>query len=207
MRIKVGVACALALLLAACAPTASKSFGLFLSRANAQGVPLLIYAYGVPGEIAVSTGKGAVPVYVQFVVTANMPIRHIRFTLLGFTTRGDAVRNNNGLRWAVVMTGPGPFSPGRNYEVNSFHSTPAGFPGGNVACVKLTAMQIVYANGQSRSYHAGELTPLLLPPLRRGCHNQGITVSWPRGVYRAAASAPAATKGAKARKDSQYPLR
>ncbi len=114
--------------LTACAPSAHEMFGRQLDQAREQRLPLLIYAFGVPGEIAAGNNKTAVPVYVQFVVTGGRPLSSVRFTLAGYTWRGYPVRSDDGRIKAVVMTGPGPFLPGDNYEVNSFHTTPADSP-------------------------------------------------------------------------------
>lgn len=167
----------LATLAAACAPTARQSFGPLLVQAKDAGVPVLVYAYGVPGRIAVAGNKSAVPVYIQFVVTGERPIQSIRFTLLGYTPRGVAVRSRGGLRTAVILIGPGPFDPEKNYEVNTFHTDPAGFPGDSVACVELASMQIEFADGQTRDYDADGLESLLLPSLRHGCGDQGPPVN------------------------------
>ncbi|MGH8426602.1 MAG: hypothetical protein ACRES7_01295 [Gammaproteobacteria bacterium] len=175
------VVIALALATAACAPTAKQAFGPLLVRAQTQGLPVLVYAYGVPGQISVAGSNSAVPVYVQFVVTADKPIQRVQFTLVGYSTRGNLVRGQQGLGIAVVLIGPGPFDPTKNYEVNSFHSSPAGFPGGDVACVVLAKMEILYADGRKQNYEAEALNPLLLPALRKGCGDQGPPVNFMAG--------------------------
>lgn len=169
--------------IAACAPTAREMFGPQLDHARSQGSPLVIYAYGVPGPIAVGKRGAAVPVYVQFVVTSPQPLRHVQFLLVGHSTRGIPVRAPNGKIRAVVLNGPGPFSPGGNYEINSFRVRPAGFPGGDVACVELARVKLRYADGQKRVYDVRALQSLLLPPLRRQCPDQGPTVYMKSGGY------------------------
>ncbi|MGH8162183.1 MAG: hypothetical protein ACRESR_08605 [Gammaproteobacteria bacterium] len=165
-----------ALCLAACAPTARTFFGQRLDLARSQRLPLLIYALGVPGEIDVAGNKTAVPVYVQFIVTSQKPLHSVRFTLVGYTKRGIPVRNDDGEIKAVVMTGPGPFKPGGNYEVNSFHAIPAGFPGGDVGCIEPVQIVILYANGEEKTYNGQSLQALLMPPLRRYCEDHGPPV-------------------------------
>lgn len=171
---------ALALAATACAPTARQAFGPQLDRARADGVPLLVYALGVPGEIAVGNLGTAVPVYVQFVVTGKKPLAKVRFTLTGYTVRGIPVRAR-GLQSAIELTGPGVFNPDGNYEVNSFHARPAGFPGGDVACIELVRLEVFYADGARRIYDAKTLRPLMLPALRRGCTDQGPPVNYMAG--------------------------
>jgi hypothetical protein len=162
--------------LAGCAPSAREAFGDRLDQAQAAGVPLVVYAFGVPGEMAVGSDKTAVPVYVQFVVTSKIPLKSVRFTLVGYTTRGNPVRTNDGKIEAVVMTGPGPFDFGGNYEVNSFDARPAGFPGGEVGCIEPLQVVIRYANGEHKNYGPQALDALLLPGLRKRCNDQGLPV-------------------------------
>ncbi|MGH8224711.1 MAG: hypothetical protein ACRER1_00965 [Gammaproteobacteria bacterium] len=168
---------AFAFVATACAPTARQAFGPRLDQARADGIPLLVYALGVPGEIAVGTGHTAVPVYVQFVVTSKRSLANVRFTLTGYTVRGIPVRRR-GLQRAIELLGPGVFNPDGNYEVNTFHTRPAGFPGGDVACVEIVRMEILYADGERKSYDAKALRALLLPSLRKGCGDQGPTVNY-----------------------------
>ncbi|MGH8274966.1 MAG: hypothetical protein ACRES9_12085 [Gammaproteobacteria bacterium] len=164
--------------LAACAPTAREAFGPRLDQARAEGLPLLIYAFGVPGEISLGPAGTAVPVYVQFVVTSDQPLKSVRFTLVGYTKRGLPVRTNDGRIKAVVMTGPGPFRPNGNYEINSFHASPAGFPGGDVGCIEPIRITVRYADGERRRYVAQALDTLLLPSLRGYCVDQGPPVNF-----------------------------
>ncbi len=171
---------ALALVATACAPTARQAFGPRLDQARAEGIPLVVYALGVPGEIEVMGAKTAVPVYVQFVVTSERPLANVRFTLTGYTVRGLAVRSH-GLHQAIELIGPGVFNPDGNYEVNSFHARPAGFPGGDVACIEMVRLEILYADGERKSYDAKALRALLLPALRKGCGDQGPGVNFMAG--------------------------
>lgn len=167
---------ALMLLLSGCALTARQAFGPELDRARKNNVPVLIYALGVPGQIVANTGKIATPVYVQFVVTASTPIDGLRFVLAGYTVRGYPARNRQGRPLALVLIGRGPFLPERNYEVNSFHAIPAGFPGAGVACIRLDRLSVMYPDGHRQAYASKYLAPLLLAPLRHGCHNRGLEV-------------------------------
>lgn len=167
----------LGFVLAACAPTAREALGPQLALARAAGQPVLIYAFGVPGQISVGASKSAVPVYVQFVVTSPQSLKNVRFTLSGYSARGIAVRGHDGGHLKVLLLGPGPFEPENNYEVNSFHSRPAGFPGGDVACVELTAMEVTYADGRRATYSAARLDPLLVAALRGRCEDQGPQVN------------------------------
>lgn len=161
---------------AGCAPTARQALGPELARARAAGAPVLIYALGVPGQVETSSSQLAVPVYIQFVVTSRDPIGNIRFTFAAYSQRGNAVIAHDGNRMGLLLVGPGPFDPNHNYEVNTFHSTPAGFPGGSVACVSLQKMEITFVDGEHETYGPESLPPALMPPLRRGCDDQGIVV-------------------------------
>lgn len=165
-----------ALLLSACAPTANDALAPELSRARAAGLPMLVYAFGVPGQIQVGV-QTAVPVYVQFVVTAGEPLKNVRFFLAGYSPRGIPVLGHMGTHLEVELLGRGPFSPRINYEVNSFHSRPAGFPGGDVACVELRGIEVTYANGRRREFGPRSLDPLLVAPLRRECGDTGPEVN------------------------------
>ncbi len=165
-----------ALLLGGCAPTARQAFGPELARARKNNIPVLVYALGVPGQIAVATGKIATPVYVQFVVTASTPIQSVRFILGGYTVRGHPARNRHGWPLVLVLIGHGPFLPDKNYEVNSFHAVPAGFPGAGVVCIRLERLSVIYPGGRRQAYAGRRVMPLLLASLRRGCRNQGLEV-------------------------------
>src|SRR5690625_2413679 len=140
----------LAGLCAACALSAREAFGPRLDQAAARGVPILVYTYGVPGEIAVGKGRTAVPVYIQFVVTGERSLRRVQFLFVGYSRRGHPVRQSNGKIRALSLKSTANFEPDRNYEVNSFHARPAGFPGGNVACIKLVRVKLFYAEATSR---------------------------------------------------------
>ncbi len=166
-------------ILTGCASTPEQSFGPALSRAHAAGLPLLVYALGVPGQILTHDSHTAVPVYIQFVVTSHHPLKRVTFTLAGYTARGIAVRARDGKPVRMTLIGPGPFRPSGNYEVNSFHSRPAGFPGGAVACVELLDMAVTYVNGQNRHYalHPDDANGPLLGRLSDRCADQGPTVS------------------------------
>lgn len=170
-------ALAMLALLAACAPTPREAFGTSLDRAQAQGQPLLIYTYGVPGVVAVGTTGAVVPVYMQFVVTGGRPLKHVQFVLVGHGARGIPIRSRNGQIEAVVLNGPGLFKAGQNYEVNSYSARPVGFPGGAVACVDLVRVKVVYANGERKTYTGLALQKLLLPSLRRNCPDMGVQVN------------------------------
>lgn len=168
---------AAALTISACAPTAQQAFSGQLAHARARGTPFLIYAFGVPGEIQAAGDETAVPVYVQFVVTSPKPLAQVEFTLVGYSQRGKPIRRH-GKPMAVVLIGPGPFDPEGNYEVNSFHAQPAGFPGGDVACVELAGARITYRNGENVSFDVEQLRASLLPVLRKkGCTDRGPEVS------------------------------
>lgn len=171
---------ALALLATACAPTARQAFGPRINRARTEGIPLLVYALGVPGEIQTEGANTAVPVYVQFIVTSEEPLAKVRFTLAGYTVRGLPVRTH-GVQRAIELIGPGLFHPEGNYEVNSFHARPAGFPGGDVDCIKMVQMEVFYINGKRKVYDARALQRLLLPPLRKGCGDRGPPVDFVDG--------------------------
>jgi hypothetical protein len=166
----------LAVALCACAPSARQVFGDHLEKARAAGLPLVIYAFGVPGEIRVGVYKTAVPVYVQFVVTSAVPLQSVRFVFTGYSKRGTAVRANNGKIEAIAMISSGPFRPGGNYEVNSFHARPAGFPGGSVGCIEPVRVTIRYAGGKNKTFVPPALAALLLPDLRAHCEDQGPPV-------------------------------
>lgn len=168
---------AVALIVCGCAPSADQALHEDLTSARAKGVPFLIYAFGVPGEIQATDTRTAVPVYVQFVVTSRKPLARVEFLLLGYSQRGIKVRRH-GKPMAVTLIGPGPFRPDGNYEVNSFHAQPAGFPGGDVACVELAGARVTYRNGENVWLGVDELRMSLLPVLRkRGCTDQGPVVS------------------------------
>lgn len=164
---------ALATFLTACAPTAREAFGPRLDQAHAQGLPMVIYAYGVPGTIAVGVSDRAVPVYIQFVVTSDITLKQVQFLFIGHAARGMPIRASDGRIQAVELYGPGPFRPGKNYEVNTFRVQPAGFPGSKVACVELVQVKLLYAGGHRETYGKQALQSLLLPPLRGECADQG----------------------------------
>lgn len=168
---------AVALILCGCATSANRALHGELISARDKGAPFLIYAFGVPGEIQSTNTTTAVPVYVQFVVTSAKPLERVEFLLLAYSQRGTKVRRN-GRPMALTLIGPGPFNPDGNYEVNSFHARPAGFPGGDVACVELAGARVTYGDGENVWLGAGELRMSLLPVLRnRDCVDQGPNVS------------------------------
>lgn len=160
----------------ACSIYESSSLGPELARAKAAGAPILIYAIGVPGEIPVGEQRTAVPVYIQFLVTSEQPIKRIRFFFAAYSRRGHPVLNHQGQHLQMILIGPGQFAPGGNYEVNSFHSNPAGFPGGSVACVELRSMVLTYNDGQRQDFDRSSLVTTLVPPLRRDCRDKGPSV-------------------------------
>lgn len=166
-------------LLGACTLSAKHALGPNLAHARASGAPLLIYALGVPGEIQTRADRIRVPVYVQFVVTGSEKLSRVEFTLTGYTVRGLPIRKH-GRRVAIQLIGPGPFLPNRIYEVNSFHSRPAGFPGSAVACVALFEAQITYPGGERKTLSSKGLRDSLVPALRKGCSDRGPTVD---GVF------------------------
>jgi len=159
-----------------CSIYKASSLGADFANAKAAGAPILIYAIGVPGQIPVSWNQTAVPVYIQFLVTANQPIKRIRFFFTAYSQRGRPVLNGRGEHLEMVLTGPGQFTPGGNYEVNSFHSTPAGFPGGEVACVELRRMTLTYNDGRRKSFNHSLLVSTIAPPLRHRCMDKGPKV-------------------------------
>lgn len=173
---KATVLVAACLVLGGCAPTAHRVLGPELARARADGAPVLIYALGVPGQIVTPKSRVAVPVYIQFVVTSRNPIDEISFRLTGYSPRGMPVLGRDGGHMSILLLGQGPFTPDGNYEVNSFHSSPAGFPGGNVACISLTLMEVTFVNGQRAVYGPTDLHTSMTPQLRKGCGDQGIQV-------------------------------
>ncbi len=144
---------------------------------------MIIYAYGVPGEIAVGRGHTAVPVYVQFVVTGGQTLQRVRFLLVGYSKRGHPVRQSNGKIMAIRLNSTASFKAGDNYEVNSFHARPAGFPGGMVACVQLIGVSLLFVDGKSRTFDVGELQALLLPALRGRCPDLGPALYMKRREY------------------------
>ncbi len=159
-----------------CSIYKSSSLGPDLAKAKAAGAPILIYAIGVPGQIPVSGNRTAVPVYIQFLVASEQPIERIRFFFTAYSQRGRPVLNQRGQHLEMVLISPGKFSPGGNYEVNSFHSTPAGFPGGSVACVELRSMILTYSDGKKQHFTRSSLLTAILPPLRRHCTDKGPRV-------------------------------
>jgi len=168
---------AMTLALSGCYLSVDTALGPNLDRARVENAPVLIYAIGVPGEISVpGSTHSAVPVYVQFFVTGKRPIERIRFALLAYSRRGDPVLDHNGYQLQMILIGPGTFDPNRLYEVNSFESRPAGFPGGEVACVELRRMTVIYANGNEKAYTPPHLDIALTPQLRRGCTDKGFSI-------------------------------
>lgn len=136
---------------------------------------MVIYAYGVPGEIAVGRERTAVPVYVQFVVTSPQALKRVQFLLVGYSQRGHPVRKAGKIR-AIRLKSIASFQPGRSYEVNSFHVRPAGFPGGMVACVQMVRISLSYTDGRRETFDVDALQPLLLPALRGRCPDSGPAV-------------------------------
>lgn len=165
----------LAMTLGACTLTAQRAWGPDLARARAKGTPLLIYALGVPGEIETTDYKTAVPVYVQFIVTGNEAFKRVTFMLSAYSQRGIRI-SQNGVPVDLRLIAEGTFDPAGNYEVNSFHSDPAGFPGGDVACIRLAGIQIVYPDGRRQFIGTQQLNTALLPPLRGRCIDRGPVV-------------------------------
>jgi hypothetical protein len=164
--------------LGGCYLSVNTALGPSVARARAQHAPVLIYALGVPGQIAVPGVIGsAVPVYVQFLVTGTRPIARIRFVLRAYSQRGDAVHDRQGNQLQMILIGPGIFDPDKLYEVNSFHSRPAGFPGGGVACVELSRMTIIYANGDREKFILPRLKVTLMPQLQHECPDHGPAIS------------------------------
>ncbi len=161
---------------AGCSIYRTSSLDPDLAKAKAAGAPILIYAIGVPGQIPVSGNHTAVPVYIQFLVAAKQPIQRIRFFFTAYSQRGRPVLNQQGQHLEMVLIGPGKFSPGGNYEVNSFHSTPAGFPGGDVACVELKRIVLTYSNGEKQNFTRTSLLTTILPTLRHQCRDKGPRV-------------------------------
>ncbi|MGH8127047.1 MAG: hypothetical protein ACRETC_01590 [Gammaproteobacteria bacterium] len=161
-----------------CHLSVNTALGPNVARARAQNAPVLIYAIGVPGQISVpGSTQTAAPVFVQFLVTGKRPIKQIRFALRAYSQRGQPVRNRNGSQLQMILIGPGVFNPDKLYEVNSFNSRPAGFPGGSVACVELRQMIVTYTAGDSRSFTLPRLDSVLTPQLRGGCGDRGPSVN------------------------------
>lgn len=174
---KTALLLAVTLTLSGCYLSVDTALGPNLQRARAENAPVLIYAIGVPGEISVPGSlRSAVPVYVQFFVTGKRAIQQIRFSLLAYSRRGDPVLDNNGNQMQMILIGPGTFDPDRLYEVNSFESRPAGFPGGAVACVELRHMTVTYSDGDKQAYAPPQLNIALMPQLRHGCVDKGFSV-------------------------------
>lgn len=165
------------LALGGCYLSVNTALGPNVARARAKNAPVLIYAMGVPGEISVpGKARGAVPVFVQFLVTDKQPIEQISFALLAYSQRGNPVRDRKGKQLQMILTGPGTFDPDKLYEVNSFHSSPAGFPGSDVACVELRQMTVTYADGIQKNYTQPDLNVAIMPQLRHGCDDLGAVV-------------------------------
>lgn len=160
-----------------CTLPVNTAIGSNIAKARAEGVPILVYAMGVPGQIAVGGTHTAVPVFIQFYVTGKRTIRQIRFSFSAFSPRGDPVRNDYGNQLRMTLIGPGDFDPGMLYEVNSFNSQPAGFPGGSVACVQLERMTLTYADGQLEHFTRMALAKTLVPQLRGKCTDRGPKVN------------------------------
>ena len=161
---------------AGCSIYKASSLGTDFANAKAAGAPILIYAIGIPGQIDARKNRTAVPVYIQFLVTADQSIEHIRFFFTAYSQRGDPVLNRQGQHLEMELLGPGQFTPGGNYEVNSFHSSPAGFPGGDVACVELRRMVLTYSDGQEKTFNHSLLSAMIVPQLRHRCVDQGPKV-------------------------------
>ena len=166
------------LLFSGCAIYRPSALDRAVASAKARGSPILIYAVGVPGQIEVPEDRTAVPVYIQFLVTGKQPIRRIRFLFTAYSQRGNPVLTKRGQILALSLTGPGRFNPAGNYEVNSFHSTPAGFPGGSVACVELKGVTLTYTNGEKREFGPRAIPRIMMAPLRRKCQDEGPQVTF-----------------------------
>ena len=174
---KIALLPVVALALGGCYLSVNTALGPAVARARAQKAPVLIYAIGVPGQISVPRSSyTAVPVFVQFLVTGKRPIKQISFALRAYSQRGFPVRSRNGSQLQMILIGPGVFNPDKLYEVNSFNSQPAGFPGGSVACVELRQMTITYTGGDRKNFTLPGLDAVLTPQLRHGCSDQGVAV-------------------------------
>ena len=165
------------LLCSGCAMYRSSALAPAIASAKARGSPILIYAMGVPGQIETRQTRTAVPVYIQFLVTGRRPIQRIRFLFAAYSQRGNPVLTGRGQILEMLLMGPGNFNPAGNYEVNSFHSRPAGFPGGSVACVELKNVTLTYVNGEKRDFGPRAVSAIMMPSLRHGCRDQGPRIN------------------------------
>lgn len=165
-------------MVAGCAPAARTAFRSEILASHAKNLPLLIYAIGTPGQIALRSDHIASAVYIQFVVTTAKPIDRVVFTFMGFGARGNPVLSVHGQKEALVLIGTGPFQPEHNYEINTFHSKLGGFPGSQVSCVHLEKVDVDFSDGQATAFRGHNLGRLMLPPLRQRCTDQGPIVNW-----------------------------
>lgn len=163
---------------AGCAPTAQTAFKSEILASHSNNLPLLIYAIGTPGQIALQSNRVASAVYVQFFVTTASPIHQLVFTFTGFGARGNPVLSVSGREEALVLIGSGPFQPQHNYEINTFHSKLGGFPGSQVSCIHLEKLNVDFSNGRAKAFQGRKLARLMLPPLRQRCSDQGPIVNW-----------------------------
>lgn len=172
-----GLGTGVILLCSGCAMYRPSGLGPAVASARARGSPILIYALGVPGQIEVRNNRTAVPVYIQFLVTGRQPIRRIRFLFAAYSQRGNPVLTGQGQRLEMSLTGPGKFNPAGNYEVNSFHSTPAGFPGGSVACVELKDVTLTFDDGRKQDFGPRTVSGIMMASLRHRCLDKGPRVT------------------------------
>ena len=118
---------------------------------------------------------------ISFVNTASQTIRQVSFELAAYSDVYRPVIGANGHPVVKRLVATGPFAPGAKQTLvnaNVVWSIP---PGNGLGCVRLSGMQIVFADDSSTSVPASELEHYLAPQLSNSC---GVPPDSPQGVHR-----------------------
>lgn len=106
---------------------------------------------------------------VSFANTASQPIRQITFELAAYSDGYRPVLGTNGQPVIKQLIATGPFAPGAKHTLvnaNVVWSIP---PGNGLGCVRLSGLQIDYADGTSTTVAAENVSQYLAPQLSNKC--------------------------------------
>ena len=118
---------------------------------------------------------------VSFINTASQPIQRITFELAAYSDSYRPVLGPSGRPVVKHLVAIGLFAPGAKQTLvnaNVVWSIP---PGNGLGCVRLSGMQIAYADGSSVNVAASKVSKYLAPQLSNSC---GIPPDSRPGVHR-----------------------
>ena len=118
---------------------------------------------------------------VSFINTGSQPIQQVTFELAAYGDVYRPVLGANGRPVVKNLVAIGPFAPGARQTLANANVVWSIPPGNGLGCVRLSGMQIVFADDSSTSVPASDIEQYLAPQLSNSC---GVPPDSRPGVHR-----------------------